>query len=84
MPVQAKAQFHDPSEIPVTIVLTAPLRDFEQLSKELAPAPFWVVRNLADQIRDVSWKLRRQVEGPVPAPRRMREWDIYPRPEDAQ
>lgn len=73
MTVRASACFSDPSEIPVTIELTGSLKEFEELYTYLMrkdePVPFWVVRNLVEQISDASHKLRRTTQAREPARR---------------
>ncbi len=85
MSIRVTANFADPTQSQVTLTMTAPLGDFEQLRAALSsekPVPYWQVQSLLQQIDAASRALRGtvHVETPPPPPRKMILGDIYPHP----
>ena len=62
--MRARAQFTDPTDMPVTITLTGTLGEFENLSNAIGSAkiPHYQTSALTEQIRKVSWALRNKVD----------------------
>lgn len=66
--MRATAQFTDPGDATVSIVLTGSLKEFEELRVAIGASeiPFYRVQALLDQIGDASRQLRAKVEAPRP------------------
>jgi hypothetical protein len=62
--VIARAQFSDPSDVKVSVMLSGTLKEFEALSGEmLDKLPFYQARPLIEAVQEATQRLRASVEG---------------------
>lgn len=68
--MRTKAQFEDPGDIPVTIVLSGSLSEFEEWVKAIRASeiPHYLMAPLTDHVSDVAFKLRKIVQPDAPEP----------------